>query len=128
LRRVAFTLNNYTDADVERISGLGVNHKWCQALVYGREVGAKGTPHLQGYCEAATAKTFTTWKKWLGQGAHIEAAKASRTENYVYCTKEDKEPFTYLAEGAGDWIQPALVGYAALCEKINEGESLFISV
>jgi len=119
-QRCAYTLNNYTESEVKlhkKLSELPAIH--CH--VFGKEVGKNGTRHLQGYIESSSAKNFLTWKKLLGQRAHVEAAKESREKNYVYCTKEDKEPYIYEGMGFTGWSKPVAVGYPALCEAINAG-------
>jgi hypothetical protein len=57
-------------------------------MVYGKEVGASGTPHLQGYIYLATPRVFNTVKQLLPDGAHIEKAKGSVSQNIEYCTKD----------------------------------------
>eukprot|EP00918_Siedleckia_nematoides_P001492 GHVU01003549.1.p1 GENE.GHVU01003549.1~~GHVU01003549.1.p1 ORF type:complete len:299 (-),score=17.75 GHVU01003549.1:388-1284(-) len=44
-----FTLNNYTDEDISSIRTCVQN--CCTLAIVGKEVGKKGTPHLQGYVE-----------------------------------------------------------------------------
>jgi len=47
-----FTLNNYTEEEVEEIDAI-VGTEGCSVvyLDYGKEVGQEGTPHLQGQLE-----------------------------------------------------------------------------
>lgn len=59
-KRWCFTINNWTDADEQRLRGLEDD---CEYLVCGREKGSgRGTAHLQGYvnfkrrCEFATGE------------------------------------------------------------------------
>jgi len=44
-RSYCWTLNNYTERDLEEIDVL-VESGFCDFLIYGKEVGAQGTPHL----------------------------------------------------------------------------------
>jgi len=77
-----FTLNNYTSADEETFLNLDAKY-----LVYGREVGAEGTPHLQGYIQFNKKKRLTALKK-LQRSAHWEPAEGTQEHNYAYCTKD----------------------------------------
>lgn len=80
------TKNNYTDDDIAALE------KWaqtkCTYLVYGKEVGKKGTPHLQIYMEFKDAKTMKSIVKnlfpmWLGfRGGSPKQAAG-------YCKKGD---------------------------------------
>lgn len=82
-----FTLNNYTDDEVEAIKQ--GEHTY---LIMGREMGTMGTPHLQGYVEFETRKRLTGAKNALGcNRAHMEAAKGNHAQNKIYCTKEDHQ-------------------------------------
>ena len=48
VRRWVFTLNNYTDAELVEIAEEIAVPSMVTRLMYGKEVGANGTPHLQG--------------------------------------------------------------------------------
>lgn len=87
-RAYCFTLNNYTDEDIERIQAIE-----CRYLVFGREVGEQGTPHLQGYISFKNARRGRAVKELLGSRVHLEGAKGSPKQNRQYCTK------------AGDFIE-----------------------
>ena len=82
-RNVCFTINNYTDDDIQGFSS------WDQItyLIYGKEVGESGTPHLQGYCELKSSKKFTTIKKKFPK-AHLEARRGSASQASEYCKKD----------------------------------------
>lgn len=84
-RAVCFTLNNYTEDEETAIRDF---LSTCRFGIYGREVGAGGTPHLQGYCYGFNARRLPGWKTGLGQRAHIEFAKGSVESNVEYCSKE----------------------------------------
>jgi hypothetical protein len=77
-----FTLNNYTPDDEVILSELP-----CEYLIYGREVGDSGTPHLQGYIQMAVRKRLPGMKKILAK-AHWEPAKADQPSNKAYCSKD----------------------------------------
>ena len=78
-RNYVFTMNNYPDTKlVEEVS--------CKYIVYGREVGASGTPHLQGFISFKEGKTESAVRKLL-PGCHVEIAKTVE-EAIEYCKKE----------------------------------------
>eukprot|EP00770_Monocercomonoides_exilis_P008292 MONOS_8251.1-p1 / transcript=MONOS_8251.1 / gene=MONOS_8251 / organism=Monocercomonoides_exilis_PA203 / gene_product=putative replication-associated protein / transcript_product=putative replication-associated protein / location=Mono_scaffold00306:58525-59445(+) / protein_length=306 / sequence_SO=supercontig / SO=protein_coding / is_pseudo=false len=83
-RAWCFTLNNYTDAEYEKIKRID-----CRYLVVGKEVGELGTPHLQGYVYFKNQKAFNTIKHIIGDRAHLETAKGSPEDNRKYCSKEN---------------------------------------
>jgi len=73
IRSIVFTLNNYTEADVERIQEIGLDR--CRFICYGKEVGESGTPHLQGFCYSDGQRSFKWWKELIGGNPHIEKTK-----------------------------------------------------
>jgi len=79
-----FTLNNYTQADEDRIQGLGAE---IQYVVYGREVGDSGTPHLQGYISFGARKRLAQVKAAVGATAHCEIAR-NPAASIEYCKKD----------------------------------------
>lgn len=77
-----WTLNNYTAEEVEACKEIE-----CEYLVFGKEVGESGTPHLQGYIWFKSLKSFKQVKKAVPK-AHLEPAKADTAKNRTYCTKD----------------------------------------
>ena len=59
-RAFIFTINNWTVDHVFTLSRLEA-----QYIVYGKEVGAQGTPHLQGYVYFKTQRTLQSVIKKL---------------------------------------------------------------
>lgn len=82
-RNWVFTINNFSDVEQEACQKLE-----CSYIVVGTEVGASGTPHLQGYVEFANAKTMTAVKKLLGGRAHLEPRKGTPLQASDYCKKD----------------------------------------
>ena len=80
-RAFSFTWNNPTDTSEDSLKALEYKY-----MVFGREVGAAGTPHLQGMVTFSNAKTLTAAIKAL-PGCHVEVAKdpAALAE---YCKKD----------------------------------------
>lgn len=89
-----FTLNNYTDEQQESLRRKASDDN-CTYLIFGRERGEQGTPHLQGYLELNTRKRLTTVKRWLGiRSIHLEKRRGTSQEASDYCEKEgDFETF-----------------------------------
>lgn len=85
-RAHCFTINNYTPSSLESLSLLGSN-PITRYLIFGKEKGESGTPHLQGYVSWFKAKTFASVVS-LFPGAHISIAKGDAQSNRTYCSKE----------------------------------------
>jgi len=81
-------VNNYTPETEEAIKEIE-----CKYLVFGREVGDSGTPHLQGYIVFLNQKTLSAAKSQIPQNPHLEVAKGNSKQNFDYCTKQDEEYF-----------------------------------
>ena len=82
-----FTINNYTQDDINRLQDLYAQDK-VRKLIVGKETGKQGTPHLQGYIQFDKRQVRRNVEIWLGGRAHLEQAARSPQENYRYCTKE----------------------------------------
>lgn len=78
-RAWCFTHNNYPNTLLE-------DAVECKYIVYGKEVGASGTPHLQGFIYFTNAKKATAVHKLL-PGCHIEICR-SVIASIAYCKKE----------------------------------------
>lgn len=70
---------------IDKIKSLPDTFK-CNYYVYGKEVGEKGTPHLQGYAELESRITFKKLAKYLN-GFHIEGRKGTAQDAIRYCSK-----------------------------------------
>lgn len=96
-RSYCFTLNNPTAVERDELLGhcglLGegdgdVLHK-LRAVGYGEEVGANGTPHLQGWLYSDLKRSIPQLKNVPGLSrAHFEACKGTIEQNIAYCSKE----------------------------------------
>lgn len=95
IRNACFTLNNYTDTDIDNLRTLGVE---CKYLIAAREVGASGTPHLQGYLELETQMRFNALKDKIPR-AHLEARKGTAKQADDYCRKGEQSHEEWAAEG-----------------------------
>ena len=82
-RKVAFTLNNYTDSEFTQLLDSFADMKYA----IGKEVGEEGTPHLQGYVEFGKQLSLNQLKK-INNRMHIEKCRGNREQNRKYCCKE----------------------------------------
>lgn len=77
-----FTLNNHTEEELLRLKQWDVSR-----MAIGKEVGAEGTPHLQGFVTFQRTYRLSALKK-LAPRAHWERAKVM---DWNYCLKLDSE-------------------------------------
>lgn len=78
-----FTLNNYSEKDVEFFKNL-----MCNYIVFGKEVGKEGTPHLQGFIIFKSQYRLAGLKK-IHNETHWELSKSEYLDhNYNYVTKD----------------------------------------
>lgn len=82
LRNWCFTLNNYTNDEYEKLKQLT-----CEYIILAKEIGDKGTPHIQGYVEFKGGKRITTLKK-INDRIHWEARKGTSAQAIAYCKKD----------------------------------------
>lgn len=89
LRRIVFTLNNYTAEEHEAIK-----HIECTWMIIGQEVGDEGTPHLQGAIVFGKQYRFAAVKRLPGLArAHIERMAGQPCHSADYCSKQDPHPY-----------------------------------
>lgn len=84
-RNFVFTMNNYEDTKM-------VDELDCRYIIYGKEVGASGTPHLQGAVVFKSARRLPAVIKRM-PGCHVEVMRGRLEQAVQYCKKE------------GDWIE-----------------------
>lgn len=82
-----FTLNNFSETDMIKIKTM-FDHGHFNYLLFGREVGAEGTPHLQGYVQCKKRLRLKQMKQLLGPRCHIEQAQGNVFQNQLYCKKD----------------------------------------
>jgi len=96
-----FTTNNYNDQHLLRISAIAEDDSTAY-LCYGKEVGAEGTPHLQGYVSFKARKRFEQVKRLIPD-SHLSVARGTASQNQAYCQKEgDFTEFGDPPSGAGE--------------------------
>lgn len=117
LNRFVFTLNNYTDEEVEDLKSLNVKY-----IMFGRETcPTTNVPHLQGFVILGRQMGFGAIKKLPGlERAHIEPMRGTPQQSVAYCSKEDKNPYSCgIAPAPGKRTD-----LAHTIELINEGATL----
>ncbi len=68
-----FTLNNYSDEEYKALLAKYEDEaSQIRYIVIGKEVGANGTPHLQGFVQMKLRKRLTQMKALIGERAHLE--------------------------------------------------------
>jgi len=83
-RGYIFTLNNFSEEEVQNLQ----QSQGSKYLIFGKEVGENGTPHLQGYIYFKNKKSFKQVKGFLGDRYHIEAQRGSCQQAIDYCKKD----------------------------------------
>lgn len=86
-KKWCFTFNNYNEKDYQILNEY-FSSKNDNILIYiiGKEVGEKGTPHLQGYISGKNK--FRPSELKLNPKIHWEKCKGSEKQNLDYCMKE----------------------------------------
>lgn len=110
----SFTLNNYTPADLDRLTNPleGVDY-----IVFGREVGESGTPHLQGTVCFSTRKRLQQVIAIIGQ-CHAQPTR-QLLESIEYCKKDGD--FT-------EWGTPPQVSQSSQSKSVSDLEAFKQSI
>lgn len=117
-RSYCFTINNYSDDEQKNLRALAASAN-VKYLIFGREQGDSGTPHLQGYVQFTGAQGAGTAKRRIGARSHVEVARGRPEQNIEYCSKDgDFEEF-------GERPRPGRRSdLLAVRDAIQEGKSL----
>lgn len=128
-----FTLNNYSDEEYSRLCEHFRDR--CKYFIIGKEVGDKGTPHLQGYCQFKERHYLSSIKDKYSTRAHWEAAKGTGDNNRVYCSKggdfveEGSRPSSSKRKSrdelAGEWRNSLARGRCGISEFADENPGVF---
>jgi len=107
-RRWVFTLNNPTAEEEINIilHGANIEAPPCdfKYLIFGRETGESGTPHLQGYFELTKKLRLSQIKTIIGfERTHLETSRGTSKQASDYCKKEgDFEEYGTLPPPPGN--------------------------
>lgn len=88
--RWCFTINNYTDED--KFWENDEQRAEIKYLIVQHEVGAQGTPHLQGFLILKKKNRMTWLKSNINNRAHWEKARGSDQQAADYCRKDESHP------------------------------------
>jgi len=86
-RSWCWTINNYGQSDIDRLDALFAGDT-VEYMVFGKECGESGTPHLQGLVVFKSRKTFNSVRDLMPFGTHIECMKGTYSQAADYCKKE----------------------------------------
>jgi hypothetical protein len=131
-RAWCWTLNNYTDADVVKLNSLQADgesaRRGCHLyLVYGKEVGTGGTPHLQGFIYFKSPKQRRQVVAYLGEPGlrmHLEAkGKWSTVKQAADYCKKDGDFHESGAQPAGQGCRTDIANFLAVATTHNDLEA-----
>ena len=123
LRNWCFTINNYSEEDVDSVRMFGLSDA-CRFLVVGKECGVGGTKHLQGYMELRRSTRLNGIKKLGGfERAHLEERRGTPAEAAAYCRK-DGDWWSTNEDGVPECSQGQRSDLQSVCEAIGAGASI----
>jgi len=93
-----FTINNYDDGTINALQS------WLESTtnygIYGKEVGASGTPHLQGFFQCNRRRLSALRRvKHAGKGWHLEVARGNADQCIKYCSKGEQSHDEWESDG-----------------------------
>jgi len=91
-----FTFNNFSEGDFTHFKNkISFSGSICNFGIVGREVGANGTHHLQGYVEVKRKCKWEKIRDYFGNNFWFKAARGTAAENITYCSKQDSNPWRH---------------------------------
>lgn len=88
-RRWCLTLNNPEEDEIGWL--IHLKEGTIKRAIFAHEVGEEGTPHIQGFIHFKNACTLSAVKKRLqSKRWHLEEARGTDYEAWVYCLKDGK--------------------------------------
>lgn len=122
-----FTINNYTDANVESIRRIETGRdKTVRGIqCQGEKKGKKGTKHLQGFIIFNNQVRMKTVKTTMEcEKAHVEIMKTTEKANLNYTSKTktyDEEADIFIRNGVFDTVSGERSDIKKITEKLDEG-------
>lgn len=87
-KRWVFTLNNHTEEEEQSICDSWDDEIYTY-LIFGRETGDSGTPHLQGFFILDSKRRLAQVRQLPGLGrAHFEICRGTNEQASLYCKKD----------------------------------------
>jgi len=87
-----FTVNNYDEGELEALCALGAElPDPIKYLIFAREFGETGTPHLQGYISFRLRKALGYVRNLVSNRGHYERRQGSHQQASDYCKKPNSE-------------------------------------
>ncbi len=101
-KRWTWTINNYTNDDLDQLPTMVGKGQPFSYICYGLEIcPSTGTPHLQGYLECWDRLRTPQVSKLLPR-AYLVLSGGTPKENYTYCSKNDDfRQFGTISKGSG---------------------------
>ena len=116
--RFVFTWNNYDAVALEAVAKFAETE--CKYLIYGKETGDSGTPHLQGFFSLKKKQRVTGLKK-KGMACHLDGARGTSEQAIEYCKKEGD----YTEFGTPPSVtQGNRTDLTEVCDAIKSGQAL----
>lgn len=122
-KRWCATINNYTEDDTDRIREYCTEEN-CQYAVFGKEIGDKGTLHLQGFIHLRKRVKIGTIKKNISMNGHYEMARGTDEENRQYCSKQGDLLLEVGKPAPKVGTNTSFLDATELTDKVVAGESL----
>lgn len=127
-RHYVFTINNYTDDDLNAIGDIDPKTEGVSYLIAGLEVGEGGTPHIQGYVELTKGRRMKSMCHLLGGRAWLAQRRGTREQARDYCKKEGnfEEIGTWKTVGQGR--RTDLEGLIEACQKKTPVKEIMLNM
>jgi len=86
--RYCFTINNPSPDEKDKVAEFLQDNDKVRYGIIGRETGASGTPHLQGFVIFNRQQRFNFAKRNIGDRCHLECTRGTSVQARDYCKKD----------------------------------------